>query len=292
MSEKAEQRVVVVTGASSGIGKETAKSFAAMGWHVIGTGRNPERSAAAEAEIRSAASPEAKVDFVMGDMSLMSETKRIASEIKALTNRIDVLINNAGGVRDQRYVTEEGTEATFTANHLAPFLLTRELLPLLKETAATSEPGAVRVLAVASSAYLSTEGMNWDDLQNLDGEFPASQVYCQAKLANVLYTRELNRRVSAEGIVTQSLVPGVVHTNFASHGDQAMQSYMKDAKGKTPEEVAKMLVWMATASELGVDGGRAFYDFEEHPLQPHGRDDDAAGRLWAESEKILTELGY
>lgn len=292
MSEQAAQRVVVVTGASSGIGKATAEAFAAMGWHVIGTGRNPERSAAAEKDIRADASPGARVDFLRGDMALMSETMRIANEIKALTDRIDVLINNAGGVRDKRYVTSEGTEETFTANHLAPFLLTRELMPLLKTAVADSEPGAVRVLAVASLAYLSAQGMNWEDLQNLHGEFPASGVYCQAKLANMLFTHELDRRVSVDGIVTHSLVPGVVHSNFASHGDEAMQAYLKDAEGKTPEEVAKMLVWMATAPELATNGGRGFYDFEEHPIAPHGADDEAARRLWSESEKILTGLGY
>ncbi|MEO6715903.1 MAG: SDR family NAD(P)-dependent oxidoreductase, partial [Novosphingobium sp.] len=127
----AEQKVAVVTGASSGIGKETARALVGKGWHVIGTGRNPERSAAAEADIRTEIANGGKFDMLRGDMALMSETMRIASEIKALTNRLDVLINNAGGVRDQRYVTSEGTEETFTANHLAPFLLTRELLPLL-----------------------------------------------------------------------------------------------------------------------------------------------------------------
>ena len=217
MSDKSGQRVVVVTGASSGIGKETAKAFAGLGWHVIGTGRNPDRSAAAEKEIGAAASPDAKVDFLKGDMALMSETMRIANEIKGLTDRIDVLINNAGGVRDKRYISSEGTEETFTANHLAPFLLTRELMPLLKAAAAESQPGDVRVIAVASLAYLSTEGLNWGDLQNLNGDFHASPVYCQAKLANVLYTRELNRRVAADGIIAHALIPGVVHTNFASH---------------------------------------------------------------------------
>jgi NAD(P)-dependent dehydrogenase (short-subunit alcohol dehydrogenase family) len=217
---------------------------------------------------------------------------RIANEIKALASRIDVLINNAGGVRDKRYVTSEGTEETFTANHLAPFLLTRELLPLLKKAASVSEPGAVRVLAVASLAYLSAQGMNWSDLQNLQGEFPASGVYCQAKLANMLFTHELHRRVSGEGIITHSLVPGVVHTNFASHGDEAMQSFLKDAPGKTPEDVAKMLVSMATEPDFATDGGRGFYDFEEHPIAPHGADDESARRLWAESEKILASLGY
>jgi NAD(P)-dependent dehydrogenase (short-subunit alcohol dehydrogenase family) len=292
MTDQTTQRVAIVTGASSGIGKETAKVLVRMGWHVIGTGRNPQRSDAAEAEIRGAIAGGGTLDFLRGDMALMAETKRIADEIKALTSRIDVLINNAGGVRDQRYITAEGTEETFTANHLAPFLLTRELLPLLKATAARSKPGDVRVIATSSLAYQTAKAMNWDDIQHLSGDFPASGVYCEAKLANVLYSHELAKRVAADGIAVQSLIPGVVHTNFASHGDEGMQGYLKDAPGKTPAEVAETLVWMATAPETGLPSARHFYDMQEQPIQPHGADDAAAARLWAESEKILAGLGY
>ena len=286
------QKTIVITGASSGIGKEVAKAFVRMGWRVIGTGRNPERSAKGQAEIRTELRNGAKLDFLRGDMALMSETRRIANEIRALTGRIDVLINNSGGVRDQRYVTAEGTEETFTANHLAPFLLTRELMPLLKATAAASKPGEVRVIATSSLAYQSTAGMHWDDLQHLTGDFPASSVYCEAKLANVLFSHELSKRVSADGIAVQSLIPGVVHTNFASHGDNSMQGYLKDAPGKTPEEVAETLVWMALDPANGLPGGRHFYDMQQLEIQPHGADDAAAARLWSESEKILAGLGY
>jgi NAD(P)-dependent dehydrogenase (short-subunit alcohol dehydrogenase family) len=285
-------RVVVVTGASSGIGLETAKAFAALGWHVIGTGRNPHRSAAAEAEVRSSLAKGGKLDFLRGDMALMCETKRLADEIKALTPRIDVLINNAGGVRDQRYVTSEGTEETFTANHLAPFLLTRELLPLLRATALQAKPGDVRILATSSRAYMNAPSMNWDDLQNLSGEFQAAGVYCQAKLANSLFSHELAKRASADGIAVHALIPGAVHTNFASHGDATIQSYMKAAEGLTPQEVAKTLVWMATAEETGLPGGRHFYELSQLEIMPHGNDDVAAARLWAESEALLAQLGY
>ncbi len=288
-----EYRTIVVTGASSGIGKETAKAFAAMGWHVIGTGRTQQRCNEAEAEIRAAAAPDAKIDFLRGDTALMSEVKRIAGEIKHLTGRIDVLFNNSGGVRDQRYITSEGTEETFTANHLAPFLLTRLLLPVLKATAAESQPGDVRVIGTSSLAYLTAAGgMNWDDIQHLQGDFPASAVYCEAKLANVLFNHELSKRITSDGIAVQSLIPGVVHTNFASHGDENMQAYLKEAPGLTPEEVARTVVWMATAAETGLPGGRHFYDMKEQEIQPHAADNEASARLWAESEKILASLGY
>jgi NAD(P)-dependent dehydrogenase (short-subunit alcohol dehydrogenase family) len=293
MSQPFHQRVAVVTGASSGIGLETAKAFVRMGWHVIGQGRDAQRSARAEAEIRESCADGGKVDFLRANLSLMADTKRLAEQIKSLTDRIDILINNAGGVRDQRYITSEGMEETFSANHFAPFLLTRELMPLIDAAAAKCPAGSVRVLAVSSLAYLQpTGGLNWTDLQHLEGAFPASGVYCEAKLANQLFNLELDRRVSGRGIVSQALVPGVVHTNFANHGDENMQSYLKEAPGLTPEEVAKTLVWMATSPETGAPGGRMFYDMKEQPVEPHGRDVAAAERLWAESEKTLAGMGY
>ena len=287
------QNTVVVTGASSGIGKATAQAFAAMGWHVIATGRNPQRCDQAQADIRAAASAGARVDFLRGDFAEMADVKRVAGEIAALTGTIDILINNAGGVRDQRYLTAEGNEATFAANHLAPFLLTRELLPQLKAAAAGKAPGAVRVLATSSLAHASTPGMNWDDLQNLQTEpFPATPAYCQAKLANLLYTGELNRRLAADGIVAQAMSPGVVLTNFASYGDEAMRGYLKDAPGASAEEAARTLVWMATSAQCGANGGRNFYELQETITADNARDDEAAARLWSETETILAGMGY
>lgn len=292
MSTQTGPRVAVITGASSGIGLETAKAFAHIGWHVIGQGRDPERSARAEAEIREAAAEGGKVDFLRANLSLMAETQKLANDIKALTGRVDLLLNNAGGVRDKRYITTEGTEETFSANHLAPFLLTRELMPLLEKTAAESAPGSVRIIAVSSLAYRQFQSMNWDDLQHLEGEFQTGAAYCQVKLANQLFNIELDRRVRDKGIVSQALVPGPVKTNFANHGDETMQAYMKTVDGLTPADVAKTLVWMTTAAETGAPGGRMFYDMQEQEVLPHGRDQAAAKRLWDESEALLATLGY
>lgn len=291
MSSKNVRRVAVITGASSGIGLATAKALVGEGWHVIAQGRDAARSAAAEASIRKAGADDRQLNFLRANLSMMSETKQLADEVKTLTDRIDVLINNAGGVRDQRYVTSEGLEETFAANHLAPFLLTRELLPLLTRTAATSNPGEVRVLAVSSQAYLHVPGMNWDDLQYLEGEFPTGPAYCQAKLANQLFSLELNSRLADHGIVSQALVPGPVTTNFANHGDEAMQSFMQSVEGLSPEEVARTVVWMATARETGAPGGRMFYDMKEVPVEAQGRDTAAAARLWEESERLLAAVG-
>lgn len=290
MPQSNEPRVVVVTGASSGIGKASAEAFARMGWHVIGTGRDPERCSAAEDSIRASASADARVDFVRGDFTEMADVRRVAGEIAALTDRVHVLVNNAGGVRDALYRTSEGLEATFAANHLAPFVLTRELLPQLERAAAESPAGTVRVIAVSSSGHAVCPGMNWDDLQMLENFVPGS-AYCQAKLANILYTRELNRRLANKGIVAQAMHPGRVGSNFASHGDETMQTYMAQNECIPPEQPARTIVWMATAPGVGQNGGRYFHDLAEAEAAPQALDDEAAARLWKESERILQEIG-
>jgi NAD(P)-dependent dehydrogenase (short-subunit alcohol dehydrogenase family) len=284
------QRVAVVTGASAGIGKATARMLLEQGWHVIGTGRDPARTAAAEADLTQAAAPGARLNMLRGDFNEMKDVQRVAGEIASLTGRIDTLINNAGGVRDRLYLTDEGLEATFAANHLAPFLLTRELLPLLEATAAITPPGTVRVIAVSSSGHQACPAMRWDDL-NMLGDFSAGGAYCQAKLANILFTRELARRVAGAGIVAQAMHPGRIASNFASHGDEAMQSYMAHADTDAPDQPAKTLVWMATAPEAGRDGGRYFHDMAEVAPAPQALDDDAARRLWEASEAMLAKIG-
>ncbi len=282
------QQVAVVTGASAGIGLSTARMLAERGWRVICTGRDAGRCAEAEAEIRAAA-PGARIDFLRGDFTEMKEVRRIAGEIAALTSRLDVLINNAGGVRDKLYVTSENIEATLAANHLAPFLLTRELMPLLRKTAGIAPQGNVRVIAVSSSGHAACPGMNWDDL-DMFGNFTTGGAYCQAKLANILFTRELARRAGASGIIAQCMHPGRIKSNFASHGDQAMQHYMENAQTALPDEPARTLVWLATAPEAGRNPGRYFHDMREAEPAAQALDDAAARRLWDESEKRLAAL--
>jgi NAD(P)-dependent dehydrogenase (short-subunit alcohol dehydrogenase family) len=284
------RRVALVTGASSGIGKSTAIKLVALGWQVIGVGRDPQRSAAAEAEITVAAR-DGGFTMVRADFTLMSEVKRVADEVCSRTGRLDVLINNAGGVRDRQVITADGTEATFAANHLAPFLLTRELMPLLKASAASQPPGTTRVIAVSSSAHRAIEGLNWDDLQSL-GDFHASLAYCRAKLANILFTRELARRAELDAIVAQAMHPGVVASNFASHGDAAMRAHMAAADTVSPDEPAQTLAWLATEPEGGRHGGRYFYRKAEEAPAAAAQDDAAARHLWAESETLLARLGF
>ncbi|MGC5256492.1 SDR family NAD(P)-dependent oxidoreductase [Gordonia sp. DT218] len=283
--------VAVVTGASSGIGRSTARKLVGLGWHVIGVGRDPVRSAAAEAEITASARDGSGFIMLRGDFTVMSDVTRVADEIAESTSGIDVLINNAGGIRDRLIVTAEGTEATFAANHLAPFLLTRELMPQLRTRAAEVPASSVRVLAVSSTAHRSSRGLDWTDLQGLHKARYGSH-YLDAKLANLLFTRELARRAAPDGIVAQAMHPGVVASNFASHADEVMQAHMAAADTVSPDEPADTLVWLATASEGGRHGGRYFHRMAEETPGGAAVDDTAAARLWEESEKLLASLGY
>jgi NAD(P)-dependent dehydrogenase (short-subunit alcohol dehydrogenase family) len=194
-------------------------------------------------------------------------------------------------VRDRQYITAEGTEATFAANHLAPFLLTRELMPLLKASAASRPPGTTRVIAVSSSAHHMIDALDFNDLQSLGGFQPAF-AYGRAKLATILFTRELARRAEPEGIVAQVMHPGRVASNFASHGDEGMRAYMASADTVPPDEPAETLTWLATEPEGGHPGGRYFYQKAEETPAAAAQDDAAARRLWAESETLLAKLGF
>jgi NAD(P)-dependent dehydrogenase (short-subunit alcohol dehydrogenase family) len=287
-----QAKVAVVTGASSGIGREAAKALAAAGWRVIGLGRDPQRGAAALAEIRAAASAGQAVDMILADLSLMADAARAAREVAAATDHVDVLINNAGGTPSERVVTAEGNEATFASNHLGPFLLTNRLLPLLRAAAAGQPPGAVRVLNVSSSGHFVSPGLDWSNLQLLD-EFKTATAYCNAKLANILFTRALARRLAADGVVSHAMHPGIVATNFASHGDKAMQDYFatKMDVAVTPQEAADTLVWLATAIEPGRSTAGYFHQRAPADLSPLAQDDEAAERLWTESEALVARAG-
>ncbi|CAN7195169.1 SDR family NAD(P)-dependent oxidoreductase [Phenylobacterium sp. LjRoot225] len=292
MTAKTRARVAVVTGASSGIGLEAAKALAAAGWRVIGVGRDPGRSAAAEAEIRAAAAAEGRVEMLKADLSLMADAARLAQEVAARTDRVDVLLNNAGGIGKERVVTSEGAEATFAGNHLGHFLLTSRLLPLLRAAAADQPRGAVRVVNVSSSAHLQSSGLDFDDLQRL-GNFSTVGAYANAKLANILFTRELAKRLSADGIVAHAMHPGLVATNFASRGDETMQRYYEGKKDLaiTAQAGADTLIWLATAEEPGSATGGYFHNRAPGELSPAAQDEAAAERLWAESEALIARAG-
>lgn len=280
--------VAVVTGASSGIGKETAKALAAQGWRIIGIGRDPARSAAAEAEIR-AVSRTGQVEFLRGDLSLMAEAARVAGEIGARTDRVDILVNNAGGMAKTQIITAEGFDENFASNHLGPFLLTARLLPLLRHAASQAPKGSVRILNTSSDAGEMIPGLPWDDLQLLEN-FNSGRSYCNVKLANVMFARGLAKRLAADGIVAHAMHPGFVDSNFINSAPESSKAHMLTLKGLTPEQGADTLVWLATSEEAGQSSGGYFHQRKPRAPNPFAEDDAAVERLWAESEKLLSNV--
>ncbi len=285
----ATDRIAVVTGASSGIGKETAKALAAEGWRVIAIGRNAERSAAAETDIR-AASRGAEVTMLVADLSRLANAAQAARDIAALTDRVHVLVNNAGGMAVGKVMTAEGFEENFAGNHLGPFLLTLRLLPLLRTAAQTAPRGSVRIINTSSDASEMIKQLPWDDLQILDNFTPGG-AYCNAKLANVLFARGLATRLAADGIVAHAMHPGTVDSNFITHASPGTQAYISSLPSITPSQGADTIIWLATADEPGQSSGGYFYQRAPRTPNPLVNDHAAVSRLWEESEKLVAQAG-
>ena len=278
-------RVVVVTGASAGIGKAAAKALAARGWRVIGTGRDPARIAQAEAEIRAGAGDGGTIEMLRADFSLLAEAEKTADAIAALTNRIDVLVNNAGGMPNALVMTSEGKEASFAGNHLGPFVLTQRLLPLLRAAAADAPPGAVRIINTSSDASEMIPAINLDDMQNL-GNWSPGIAYCTGKLANVLFARALAQRLAGDGIVAHAVHPGAVDSNFFSYAPADTQERTRSIEKFTEEEGADTLVWLATSEEGGQSSGY-WHQRQPRTTNPLVEDDAVVARFWEESKRLV-----
>lgn len=288
MDIEPSRRVAVITGASSGVGKELAKALGGQGWRIIALGRDAARSASAEVEIR-AASTGGGLDMILADLASLADTARAAQQITNLTDRIDLLANNAGGMAKEKVVTSEGLEANFSGNHLGAFLLTNRLLPVLRATASRLAPGSVRIINSASDASEMVPGMDWNDLQCLNN-FNPGLAYCRAKLANVLFARGLAIRLSGTGIVAHAVHPGTVDSNFASHADEATQSRIRTYSMVTPAQGADSLIWLATADEPGRTSGGYFYLRKPRTPNPFADDESNSDRLWTESEKLIAQI--
>ena len=206
-------KTVVVTGGNSGIGVETAEALAQMGARVIVTARNADKGRAAVAGIVQRLGGDAQVQLVVFDLADLSSVRRGAEEILEQAPRLDVLVNNAGLVLSERHETVDGFEATLATNHLGPFLLTNLLLDRIK----ASSPA--RIVNVASTAHnTARKGMPFDDLQSTK-RYRGMRVYGESKLANILFTSELARRLEGTGVTANSLHPGTVRTGYGADGD-------------------------------------------------------------------------
>ena len=279
-----DEKTVIITGGNSGVGKATATALAAAGAHAVITARSEPRGVAALADIRRASGSD-RVDLVVFDLADLASVRRGAAEILQRFEAIDVLINNAGLVLTERTETNDGFEATFATNHLGPFLLTQ----LLTERLVASAPA--RVVNVSSTAHQGARsGLDFDDLQSRDS-YRSMQVYGRSKLANILFTNELARRLSDRGVTANSLHPGVVATGFARDGDTkgVMAFGIKLIKPfvLTPEEGARTSVYLASAPEVAGVTGQYFVRCRPKPPSRSARDAAAAVLLWSISEELV-----
>lgn len=280
------QRIAVVTGASSGIGLEVARTLAEQGWRVIGTGRDVARMDRAEQVIADAARAGGSIEFLAADLSLMAEAARLGDAIAERTEHIDVLFNNAGAMTDRLVMTAEGLEANFAGNHLGPFVLTQRLLPLLRATAATAPAGATRILMTASDASEMLPQIDLDDIQHL-GRFSPGLAYCAGKLANVLFARGLARRLDGTGIVAHAMAPGATDTPFFGHAPKETQEQTSKLQKLSVADGADTLIWLALDKEPGRSSGGYW---EKRALRtPHAQADDPAvvDRFWHETEALI-----
>jgi len=277
-------RTIVVTGATSGIGRATALGLAKLDSRLILVGRDAGRAEETSAAIRGATGRK-DVEIVLGDFASQTDVRRVADELLARTQAIHVLVNNAGVTMLKRTTTPDGLETTFAVNHLGYFLLTGLLLPRLRAGA------PARIVNVASDAHRFGK-LDLDDLQNEKG-FAAMRVYGQSKTANILFTRELARRLEGTGVTVNALHPGAVATRLG-RGNGPLFDLLQRAVGifmRSPERGAETSIHLASAPELERVTGRYFVDKREKQPSPHATDDATARRLWEISEK-LTGFAY
>ena len=272
-------KVVVITGATSGIGEIAAGRLAQQGARLLLIARDPRRARATLTRLNTiAADPGHR--FYEADLSRLSEMKRVAGEIARAEPRIDVLINNAGAFFSHRRVSEDGLELTFALNHMSYFVLTCALMDRLKAAAPS------RVVSTASGAHRRAH-LDFDDLQTSRG-YDGYKAYGRSKLCNILFTRALARRLAGTGVTANCLHPGFVATRFGDQAGGWMSLAIRAAKlfAISPDKGAETIVYLATSPEVASQERSLF--LQERPGHTHGRgeDDAVADRLWAESARI------
>ncbi len=270
-----------VTGATSGIGEETALAFARMGARVGVLARSRER--AEETRQRIVAETGREIDIVLGDLASLESVRQAAEDILERFDALDVWVNNAGVVATSRKTTVDGYELTFAVNHLGPFLLTNLVLPRIVSSA------PARIVNVASEAHrFAKQGLDWNDLHN-EQNYKTFRVYGESKLANILFTRELARRLEGQSVTVNSLHPGEVATRLGSDNGIFAKVLIKVLRPflSSPAKGAATQIYVATAPELEGKSGLYFDDSRERRANRHAEDDDAARRLWEISEELV-----
>lgn len=280
MSTSMEGKIALITGATSGIGKATAAGLAQLGATVVLVARNQEKGLAVRDELR-AQSGNPRVEVFFADLSSQQETRALAAAFQQRYAQLHVLMNNAGGIFFRRETTVDGLELTFALDHLAYFLLTNLLLDTLKASA------PARIINVSSNAEASAR-INFDDLQAAR-RYVAFPVYAQAKLANMLFTYDLARRLEGTRVTVNAIRPGPVATNFGGSGQSLLNRIFPlifGVIGKPPEEAAKTAIRLASDPTLEGITGKAFYNEREVATSAGARDVAVQQRLWQVSAEL------
>lgn len=275
-------KTVVITGATSGIGRATAKGLARKGASLVLVGRSKEGLVSTSEDIAQESGAPAPM-LMRADLSSMAYVRRLAIEMKEKVSRLDVLINNAGTIMGDRRLTVDGYEYTFALDYMSPFLLTNLLLDLLT----SSYPS--RIVNVSSSVHRFGR-VRFDDLM-MERDYSPFRAYCQAKLANVLFTHELARRLEGTGITANCLDPGMVRTRFGNEASGLLHIGLVVARPfeLSPERGARTSIYLASSPEVEGVTGRYFVRRGVHRSSPASYDQDLARRLWQVSE-MLTGL--
>lgn len=273
-------KVVIVTGASSGLGLETAKKLAGEGAEVVMICRDRSRGESARSQVAQAATGKPPV-VIVADLSVQAEVRRAAAEVRERYDAIDILINNAGSAFSRRVQSADGLELTWATNHLAPFLLTELLLTQLIAASAG------RIVNVTSEIYSRKL-----DLENLQGErkYGYFGAYRASKLGNVLFTTELARRISGSGVTVVSVSPGPARTNFGGGGPRGVMGVLTEVMKHTPvfrpaDEAADGIAWAATAPELAEHSGGLYMRRKHLTLKGAATDAELAAEVWSISEE-------
>ncbi len=277
-----KDKVCVITGGTDGIGKAAAYGLAVQGARLLVHGRDPDKGARAVADLKARTGNSA-IEFLQADFSSLADVRRLASAVLEHTPRIDVLVNNAGGVFGKRTLSKDGYEMTFAVNHLAPFLLTHLLVDTLKRG------GPSRIVTTASHAHRGAK-ISFDDLQATRKYSPMG-AYGASKLANILFTRALAKRLQGTEVTATCLHPGFVRTNFGRNVDMPpllKQIFAVIARfARSPEKGAETVIYLASSPQVQGASGGYYFDCTLTPPTSAAQDDDAAEHLWQVSERLV-----
>ena len=274
---------VLITGATGGIGLAAAEALAARGARLAIVARNPARGAEAARRITGAGGSATEVDVLTADLASLAQVRQLAEDAQARYARIDVLVNNAGAFYVARQLSPDGIELTWAVNHLAPFLLTTLLLDRLKAGA------PARIVTTSSAAHQGAH-IPWGDM-DAAGPYRGFRRYGQSKLANILFTADLARRLEGTGVTANCFHPGLVATGFGQNngGWTAAAFGLLRPFSRRPVEGAEALVWLADSPEASPYTGQYFVGHRPARLAGEAADPLAAGRLWTETEAAVRQ---